>query len=481
MLKKIIYMSFILFSTLQAITVNTDKDDYLNTQSIIVSFSEMEALNSDWIGIYPTGSSNDWGNQVQWNWTDDVAEGTLTFTPLVAGTYDVRVFYNNSFTVETSKEITVSDNAVVATVEATKTNYSIAEQIVTVYDHMSGANNDWIGIYPVGSTNDWANMLQWEWIRGDIAGTQDFEPMPAGDYEVRVFFNNSFNEEAVYAFSVDAPPAGVSLALNKEVYAQNELIYISYENMQGNNSDWIGIYPVGASYHFENVIDSKKTFGNISGEISLGGVDTFPDAENNPGGLAPGNYEVRAFYNNTLHAETVAAFTVTNQVVTSTVYEAANGSISPHWYHISGPTTPYYYAGRVNLKPNWISNYTNTSEFRLVFPQANTSQKVLELDAGGVRWQPHFFIGVVLQTTDGPRKMIWDPFFSHQGTVAFKSGQYLSYPLYIDIQRRSTSRLHVRVDVEKYLRILEPDNKVVSISAFMASGGDLDEIKLSSH
>ncbi|CAA6826715.1 MAG: No hits [uncultured Sulfurovum sp.] len=473
-------MSIVFVSMLSSATVNTDKERYESNESIIVNYSEMEAQSSEWMAIYPASSSNDFGNIIQWKLSNADVNGSVTFEALSLGTYEVRVFNNADFLV--SKQIVVEEDALTTTLETTKDIYLADEEIVAVFDNMSGNADDWIGIYPAGSSNAWENMLQWEWIEGGlVTGTQAFEAMPVGDYEVRVFFNNSFTEEAVYAFSVEAIATGVSLVLNKTLYAQNELIYINYNNMQGNNSDWIGIYPAGASFEFENVIDSKQTEGNINGEISLGGVDALPDAENNPGGLAPGNYEVRAFYNNSLTAQTVATFTVANEAVSSTVYEAATGSISPNWVHISGPTAPYYNAGRVNLKPTWINNYTNTSEYRLVFPQINTTQKVLEFDAGGVRWQPHFFIGVVLETIEGTRKMIWDPFFNHEGTTAFKSGTYLSYPLYLDIQRRSTEKLHVRLDVEKYLRILEPNNKVLSISAFMASGGDLDEIKLSSH
>ena len=477
MFKKIIYIGLTLISMLSAVTVTTDKDSYFPNESVFVTFLEMHGESSEWIAIYPSGSSNDFGNIVQWKLTTGEVNGTVPLNAPNVGTYDVRLFNGANFLV--SKEIVVDVNT---TVETTKNTYLNDEEIVAIFENMSGNADDWIGIYPAGSTNDWENMIQWEWIESGLtSGTQTFSALPAGDYEVRVFFNNSFNDEAVYPFSVEEAQFGVSLVLNKKIYAQHELIYINYSNMQGNNSDWIGIYPADASYEFENVIDFKQTKGNINGEISLGGVDALPDTENNPGGLAPGNYEVRAFYNNSLTAQTVAAFTVTNQAVTSTVYEDANGTISPNWIHISGPTAPYYYQGMVNLKPTWINSYTNTSEYRLVFPQSNSTQKVLELDAGGVRWQPHFFIGVVVETTEGTRKMIWDPFFTHEGTDPFKEGSYLSYPLYIDIQRRSTEKLHVRLDVEKYLRILEPNNKVLSISAFMASGGDLDEIKLSSH
>ncbi|CAA6818608.1 MAG: No hits [uncultured Sulfurovum sp.] len=481
MLKKIIYLSLFFVSILNAAVLKTDKDIYSNNQQIVVSFSEMLAEGHDWIGIYPTGSTNEWANQVQWNWTGDKVEGTVTFRPLPEGSYDVRVFYNNSFNMERSKQIRVDANGAVTTVATSKEVYLTEEPIIATFNNMSGDTHDWMAIYPAGSSSDWGNQIDWKWVEADISGQRTFGSLPVGDYEVRVFFHNSFNIEANASFSVEAGTTEVSLALNKEVYAQNELIYIDYTNMQGNESDWIGIYPAGASFNFENVIDFKQTKGNINGQISLGGVDTFPDTENNPGGLAPGNYEVRAFYNNSLGAEVVKSFTVTQQVVNSTLYESADENISENWVHISGPNAPYLHKGMVNLTPTWIDNFTNTSEYRLVFPTPNSTQKVLELDAGGIRWQPHFYIGVILETTNGSRKMIWDPFFNHEETKPFKVNQFLNFPLYVDTQRVSTKKLHVRLDVEKYLRLLEPNNKVISISAFMASGGDLDEIKLSSH
>ena len=255
--------------------------------------------------------------------------------------------------------------------------------------------------------------------------------------------------------------------------------------MQGNASDWIAIYPKGSTYHFENVIDHKYTLGNLSGEMALGG---FPEGTALHGstpmpGLAVGDYEVRAFFNNTLHAEKVASFSVVDTAVVSSVYEEANGAISADWIHVSGPYAPVHYNGVARLRAKWIDNQTNTSEYTLAFPLANTTQNVLELDVGGVgRWTPHFNVGVIVQTTNGQRRMLWDSFLNHYNVSANKQGTVLSYPTYVELQRNTAnSRKHFRVNVDKYLKILEPNNKVLSITAFFATGGDLDNIKLSSH
>ena len=376
------------------------------------------------------------------------------------------------------------------TVKTDKDVYTTQDTIKLIVNGMLGDKEDWVSIYPFGSTNDWNNVLKWTWTEGASKGTFSLGSLPVGKYEARVFFKNSFKLEASSSFVVKNNDENnqiidIALTLNKNTYAQNELIYINYDNMQGNNTDWIGIYPAGASYEFENVIDYKYLYGNISGEIALGG---FPQGKALHGsttmpGLSAGNYEIRAFFNNTLHAEKVVPFTVTQQPVISTMYEDANGSISEDWIHVSGPYPPVYYNGVVRLRAKWINNHTNTSEYTLPFDTPNTTQKVMELDVGGVgRWTPHFNVGVIVQTTNGQRRMLWDSFLNHYNVSANKQGNVLSYPTYVELQRNTAnSRKHFRVNVDKYLKILEPNNKIISILEFFATGGDLDNIKLSSH
>ena len=79
----------------------------------------------------------------------------------------------------------------------------------TVTIHINGAlsgDYDWAGIYRVGDSNDWENVIAWNWVgEGDTVLHRDKKPMPAGEYEVRLFFHNSFQVEARYRFVVAAP------------------------------------------------------------------------------------------------------------------------------------------------------------------------------------------------------------------------------------------------------------------------------------
>jgi hypothetical protein len=487
-MKKIIVIFSLLFSILNAsVTVQTSKSTYAPQEEITVNLTGMLGHNLDWIGIYPVESTNAWENVVKWDWTGGITEGSVTLEKVPVGNYEVRAFFENSFNLEGAYPFSVEGDALDVNVSATKRNYLPKEEVVVNFSHMLGDTEDWIGIYPEGSTNDWGNVIAWNFTNGVIDGNMSFPDLEEGNYSVRAFFKNSFNLEANSSFSIQNEVAveEVTLHLNKNVYAQNELVYVQYDHMQGNTMDWLGIYPKGSSYHFENVIEQKYTDGKISGEMALGG---YPQGKVLHGstpmpGLAVGEYEIRAFFNDTLHAEKVASFSVVEKAVVSTVYEDANGSISEDWIHVSGPYPPAYYNGVVRLRAKWVDNHTNTSEYILPLSLPNTTQNVLELDVGGEgRWTPHFNVGVIVQTVDGRRRMLWDSFLNHYDVSANKQGNVLSYPTYVELQRNTAdSRKHFRVNLDKYLKVLEPDNKILSVTDFFATGGDLDNIKLSSH
>ena len=487
-MRRIIFIFSLLFSILNAaVTVQTSKDTYAPQEEVTVNLTGMLGHNHDWVGIYPAESTNAWENVVKWDWTGGITEGSVTLDSVPIGNYEVRAFFQNSFILEGAYPFSVEGDALEVNVSTTKSNYLPNEEVVVNFTHMLGDVEDWIGIYPKGSSNAWGNVVAWKFTNGVIDGNMSFPNLAEGNYSVRAFFKNSFTLEANSSFSIqDEPvPNGVTLSLNKNVYAQNELVYVTYDHMQGNTLDWLGIYPAGSSYHFENVIEQQYTGGNISGEMALGG---YPKGEVFRGytampGLAVGDYEIRAFFNDTLHAEKVASFSVVDTPVVSTIYEEANGAISADWIHVSGPYPPTHYNGVARLRAKWINNHTNTSEYILPLNVPNTTQNILELDVGGAgRWTPHFNVGVIVQTVNGRRRMFWDSFLNHYNVSANKQGNVLAYPTYVELQRNTAnSRKHLRVNLDKYLKILEPDNKILSVTDFFATGGDLDNIKLSSH
>ena len=482
-----------------AVELTTNKTSYLTSEIITVSYNHMLGDTTDWIGVYPAGASYEFENVVAWKSTNGNISGSLTFEDLAAGDYEVRAFFSNTLTKEATYafSVTTDPNHHDVTVSTDKSDYITSETIHVNFNYMQGSATDWIGVYPAGASYEWENVVSYKVTNGQVQGQVTFDGLPAGSYDVRVFFNNSLTKEVEVSINVTADPAvqEVELTLNKDTYVPNELIFINYDNMQGNATDWIGIYPAGASYEFENVLDWKSTNGNIQGELSLSNI---PE----------GNYEVRAFFNNSLSKEAVKSFSVVNSPVVSTMYEDAENGPSPEWVHIKGNYAPLAVptpniAGAPDGDKTLVlvaegAGSVQYSEYAL--PMHNTDKKVLEVDIGGLSnyklpnngntgYIIHYSMGVDVQTTKGPRRMRWYSYLNHINVDAHIEGEgdnvWLFYPSPVETTSGYympiTQWNHFKVNVEKALRDLEPDNRLISIDNYVATGGFFDNIKLSSH
>ena len=493
-LNKILLMIFITL-TLNATTVNTENILHPVDDNINITFSGMFGDNQDWIAIYPKDSSNDWSNVVEWAWTEGVIDGNITLDAVPVGEYQVRAFFQNSYDTEATYDFNVSDFVEDVNLTINKNSYTENEQITVYFDNMLGDAEDWIGIYPKDSNNSWENIIHWKWTAGKKNGSLTFPDLTEGEYEVRAFFRNSFISEQNLSFSVTTPIPDVELVSSKSIYLPNELIYVNFNHMSGDSDDWIGIYPAGSSYEFENVVAWKKIDGQIQGEISFDG-------------LPIGDYDIRAFFNNSLTKEAEIEISVHDEPVVSVVYEDAEDNLSSKWVHVSGNFAPlranrgFESNGTLVLVTEWTNGGTqNIAEYHL--DMNNSTQKVLEMDIGGVYdylvpnkppeyvgYMSHFSVGVNVTTLNGTRRMVWDSFLNHGNVDAYSTDYgngniWMYYPSPVEHVRGWYEDIHTwqhfKVNIERELRELEPNNKIVKINYFIATGGFIDNLKLSSH
>jgi hypothetical protein len=204
-MKKHILIFLLTTISLFAATISTSKPTYKAGETIIVNLTDMLGDDEDWVGIYPAGSSNDWGNVLSWDWTGGINAGNVSLSSVPAGDYEARAFFANSFHTEAKVSFKVEDQGEVeTTISTSKTEYDVGEQIKVTVENMLGNDEDWIGIYPAGSSNDWKNVIVWDWTGGIKSGNITLPSIPAGDYEARAFFANSFHTEAKIAFKVKA-------------------------------------------------------------------------------------------------------------------------------------------------------------------------------------------------------------------------------------------------------------------------------------
>ena len=166
-----------------------------------------------------------------------------------------------------------SQTALAATLVVNNAQVSPNEAISITTDGVSG-DRDWVGIYRKGDSNDWGNVVSWDWVdngTSSISGVAN-----AGNYEARLFFHNSFNLEESASFSI------ASISPSQANYQAGEDIVLSFMGLSGDQ-DWIGIYHKNDSNAWGNVLRWDWANGN---SLTLQGL---PDT---------GDYEARLFYHN---------------------------------------------------------------------------------------------------------------------------------------------------------------------------------------
>jgi len=182
------------------------QSNYNSDSDVWIELQDKPNNGYDWVGIYPSDSNNDWENVVAWRWAKDtsptqVDQGDWYKFNLEDGKYEARFFLNNSFTVNSKVSFNVGD--VPSVTLKTKNKYKSDEVVNVKISGELSENQDWIGVYPVGSSNDWENVLAWNWVyEGDNSLNKKIKALTTGNYEARLFFNNSFEVAEKVSFSV---------------------------------------------------------------------------------------------------------------------------------------------------------------------------------------------------------------------------------------------------------------------------------------
>jgi len=204
-MKKILYVLFIsiiLTNFANAIEITSWKDNYPTGNATWIEVKDKPNNHEDWIGIYPRNSNNSWSNVIAWAWARDTSPTTVDpgdwyEFQLNDGAYDARFFLNNTYTVEDSIAFSVGEISE-PTVSIDNDAVSPNENIHVSLSNLSG-NQDWVGIYPKNASNSWGNVVTWKWADNTNI---TLSGVSAGEYEARLFFNNTYNLEAKTTFTV---------------------------------------------------------------------------------------------------------------------------------------------------------------------------------------------------------------------------------------------------------------------------------------
>jgi len=186
-------------------TITTSDQNILTGETITASWSAIDlSISRNWVGVFEVGSSNT--SYLAWTYAA-TETGSAEFTLNTPGTYELRYFLNNGYTLlDTSSPITVTapendDEPTTGTdsnqysLEPNQTVYQRGDTVRVTWDVPDGAGffRNWIGLYEPGAAD--TAYIEYEYV--DIfSRTETFDLDQIGTYEFRFFTNNSYNKVA---------------------------------------------------------------------------------------------------------------------------------------------------------------------------------------------------------------------------------------------------------------------------------------------
>ncbi len=197
-----------------------------------------------------------------------------------------------------------------ATIATAKDAYARGETITVNVSNLpktkkcdpNDSQNDcsWVGLFYAFDGSKAENLLAHQYATTDGDESFTFSGLDeAQEYEARVFFKNSYNEEGFYNFRVTSARTKIMVKSLKNSYQANEPITVHFSGRPGNNNDWIGLFKAYDESQAENLIAKIETHGAVEGDFTFDALSI------------PGEYEVRAFRSGSYQERDYYPFEVT--------------------------------------------------------------------------------------------------------------------------------------------------------------------------
>ncbi len=133
-----------------------------------------------------------------------------------------------------------------------KSVYEEGEDVVVYFEDLSGNANDWIGIYPRNSSNELKKSVGWFFTNGGEALNEEsgykngrlvFRGIKSGEYEAKLFLNNSYDDIYKVSFKVVK-----NIQKNGDLFYQNSVEREVFKNgaiyYPSNLNSKYPLYPV---------------------------------------------------------------------------------------------------------------------------------------------------------------------------------------------------------------------------------------------
>jgi len=163
------------------------QSDCRTCDPITVSYSGAPGIESDWIGMYPAGSPDN--SYVSRQYLNGNVNSTLSFYSINSGTYDFRMFENDSFTrLAASNSVSVQAlNG--AKLVATPNHVPPGGTVTVTYWGAPPSGTGMIGMY--GMTRPDKFPVEKRYIGANNCGSMTWRlPYDPGQYDFRMFYSD---------------------------------------------------------------------------------------------------------------------------------------------------------------------------------------------------------------------------------------------------------------------------------------------------
>lgn len=281
----------------QPVTLTLEKDAYAEGEPIRVGVAGLPGNERDWIALAAEGAADN--VYISYVYTKGEKIADVALKPLMrAGRYEVRAYFDDTTGDKTVRarlpfEVTAYPEPELALDRET---YAEGEPITATVRGLPGNEDDWIAVARQGSPE--SAYLTYERSGGQRDVTVKLKPvMTAGSYEVRVYFKESSGDKTVRSrvrFDVVAATPPV-LTPRAAAFTLGEPVLVGFSGMPGNRQDWISIAEMGSPD--DAYLYYAYTGGDRDGEVTLHGP------------MAPGRYEIRAYFDDSSGDKIVRART----------------------------------------------------------------------------------------------------------------------------------------------------------------------------